>query len=90
MSKPFQGDLLLLSHMTACHEKSQIFAFQCPKMNNTNEKTPKKQFELLHNALDVKTAELVDAEYSFHQENSAVRMRRCNQAKFGCSVSLHR
>ena len=50
----------------------------------------RKQFELLHNALGVMVAELVDAEDSFHQGKSAVHMRRCNQARFGCPVSIYR
>ena len=50
----------------------------------------RKQFELLRNALGVMAVGLADVEDSFNQENSAVHMRGCNQARFGSPVSLYR
>ena len=43
----------------------------------------RKQFELLHNALGVMAEELADVKDSFYLGNIAVRMRRCNPAKWG-------
>ena len=43
------------------------FAFRIHKMSNINEKTKRKQNELLRNALGVMAAELVDVQDSFHQ-----------------------
>ena len=48
----------------------------------------RKPFKLLHNALGLMDAKIADVGCST-RENSAVRMHGCNEAKFGCPVSLY-
>ena len=53
-------------------------------------KRQRKQKEPLHNTPDFMASELEDVKGSFHQVKIALRTRKCNPAKLGCPVSLHR